>query len=178
MIWVNPVPYKLVPTEDSESFNRMKAFETGLPMGNHVGAFGVTRKHHIHEGIDLYVGAGCPITAVEAGEVVDIIPFTGASVGSDWWNETKAILVEGESGVVLYGEVAPHIAVGTKVTARTLLGVVVKVLRKDKGRPMSMLHLELHSHGSREAPIWYVGEPKPKLLKDPTFYLCEIVDNF
>ena len=75
-----------------------------------------------------------------------------------------------ESGVVVYGEIAPHIAVGTRVVAGTLIGVAIPVLKHDKGRPMCMLHLELHTSGSRSAPEW-LTEEKPEVLIDPTSFL-------
>lgn len=169
-MWINPVPYTLVPTDDSMSFLNMPSMHTGLPTGNHVGAFGVKRKHHWHEGVDLYVPKATPIITVEEGEVVAVVPFTGPAAGLPWWLDTQAVFVEGPSGVVVYGEIAPHIAVGTRVVAGTLIGVAIPVLKHDKGRPMCMLHLELHTPGSRSAPEW-LTEEKPEVLIDPTSLL-------
>lgn len=172
-MWVSPVPYALLPTSDSMSFQNMPKMTTGLPIEQHVGAFGVKRKHHWHEGVDLYVPIATPITAVEEGEVVAVVPFTGPAAGLPWWLDTKAVFVEGASGVVVYGEIAPHIAVGSTVKPHSLIGVAIPVLRHNKGRPTCMLHLELHTHGSRSAPEW-LTETKPEVLCDPTPFLLNI----
>lgn len=169
--WQSPLRLKLVPTQDSLSFKGMKAGETGLPIAPHPGAFGVRRKHHVHEGVDLYCDAGTPVHAVEDGIVAAVIPFTGPQAGMDWWEDTDAVLVEGESGVVVYGEITPAVAAQQKVNAGDIVGHVKTVLKKDKGRPMSMLHLELHDHGARDAPEWKAGGEKPKTLRDPTEFL-------
>lgn len=72
-----------------------------------------------------------------------------------------------------YGEIAVQvgIAVGARVHREDCLGGVKTVLRKDKGRPMTMLHLELYKHGTRETVWWHLGEPKPLNLLDPTPFL-------
>lgn len=168
--WVCPLPLVLVPTTDTGSFRTMAPGTTGLPMGSHPGAFGVKRRFHTHEGVDLYAPIGMPVMAVEAGEVVAVKPFTGPHAGPTLahWLDTYAVFVEGPSGVVVYGEVAPHVREGYKVRAGEVLGVVIRVLRHDKGRPMSMLHLEKHVPGSRVAPEWLVHDEKPEVLLDPT----------
>lgn len=171
MTWKNPVPYRLIPTADSESFRSMPALTTGLPLAPHPGAFGVKRKHHYHEGLDIYVPTSTPVMAVEEGEVIAVRQFTGPELGHPWWNKTYAVWVQGPSGVVVYGEIAPHTQVGAKVIAGSLLGVVVPVLIKDKGRPLSMVHLELHEDGSTEAPEWLIDVPRPAVLRDPTPFL-------
>lgn len=173
MIWWNPVPHKLIPTNDSESFRRFGAFETGLPLPPHPGAFGVVRKHHTHEGVDLYVPQSTPVMAVEDGVVAQVDVFTGPTLGQPWWHQTKAVWVDGSSGTVVYGEIAPHVRPGQEVKRGEIVGVVMRVLKKDKGRPMSMLHLELHEIGSRQAPEWTAD--RPPVLKDPTPFLMECV---
>ena len=171
MIWHSPIKLKLIPSADSLSFKAMKTGEAALPLPPHPGAFGFRRQHHIHEGVDLYCPEGTAVHAVESGEVVAVIPFTGAKAGSDWWQETDAVLVEGASGVVVYGEISPIVALSQQVAAGDVLGHVKTVLKEDKGRPMSMLHLELHDHGARDALEWPVNGDRPKTLKDPTPYL-------
>lgn len=173
MTWYKPIPHKLIATEDSESFREFGAFETGLPLPPHPGAFGVKRKYHIHEGVDLYVPQATPVLAVEDGIVAQVDVFTGAVLGQPWWRTTKAVWVDGPSGTVVYGEIAPHVKPGQKVGRGEIIGVVMRVLTKDKGRPMSMLHLELHVSGSRQAPEW-TGE-RPLVLRDPTPYLLECI---
>jgi murein DD-endopeptidase MepM/ murein hydrolase activator NlpD len=171
MSWCIPIPFRLVPTSDSMSFQHMAEGETGLPLTGHPGSFAHVRKHHTHEGVDLYCPEGTPVHAVETGYVVAIIAFTGAAVGSPWWHDTVAVLVEGESGVVVYGEIIPRATVGSQVQAGDLIGNVKQVLTKDKGRPMSMLHLELHKKGARDAPAWETQ--RPDTLLDPTSFLLE-----
>lgn len=172
MNWHPPINLALVPTDDSLSFGTMKAGETGLPLPPHPGAFGVERAHHVHEGVDLYCAEGTPVQAVEAGMIVAIIPFTGAKAGSDWWHDTDAMLVEGASGVVLYGEIlTAGRQAGEAVRRGEVLGKVKQVLKTDKGRPMSMLHLELHDAGTREAYEWTAANGKPASLRDPTPFL-------
>lgn len=169
--WVCPLPLALKITADSESFRTHGPGVTGLPVEPHPGAFGVVRKHHIHEGVDLYCPSGTQVCAVEDGEVVAVLPFTGVKAGLPWWLDTDAVLVEGASGVVLYGEVAAAVGVGTSIKAGDRVGQVVRVLRNDKGRPTSMLHLELHVPGTRALVEWYADSPRPPSLLDPTLML-------
>ena len=133
------------------------------------------RKYDVHTGIDLYAEPGTPVHAVEDGLVVAIENFTGPSAGSPWWLETKALLVEGASGVVCYGEieVAEGISVGASVPRAARLGTVLPVLRKFKGRPTTMLHLELYEPGTRASVVWGLGEQRPSWLQDPTTLLLD-----
>ncbi len=140
------------------------------------GRFGSVRKSDVHTGVDLYTGMNQPVVAMEDGEVVLVEPFTGAHVAkeadrSPWWNDTWAILVEGASGVIVYGEVRPVVSIGERVVAGQVIGHVIPVLRTFKGRPMVMLHLELMRHGTRETFWWKAGEPPPAALLDPTSML-------
>lgn len=141
-----------------------------IPVGNHPGAFGVERKHDIHTGVDLYCPHDAEIVAVESGHVVGVEHFTGpgADDPSPWWNDTWAVLVEGLSGVVLYGELYPHVQVGDFVEAGERIGFSRTVLKKDKGKPMCMLHFELYKHSTRESVWWKLGESIPKRLRNPT----------
>ncbi|MNR71611.1 Peptidase family M23 [compost metagenome] len=169
--WRCPLPLRLVATAESESFREHPPGTTGLPLPPHPGGFGVVRRHHVHEGVDLYAPHGTAVFAVEAGEVVAVVPFTGPLAGLPWWLDTYAVLVEGPSGVVVYGEVTPTVCAGAAVAAGERIGNVCRVLRHDKGRPTSMLHLELHAPGSRTCPEWLDTESRPSVLRDPTPYL-------
>lgn len=170
-------------TTDSLSFTNINYnIATEVPIGDqHPGAFGYVRKNHVHEGVDLYCHPGEEVFAVEDGEVVHVEWFTGpnANPPSEWWRNTRAVHVEGESGVIVYGEIIEeqNIVVGTKVKQGQLIGKVETVLTKDKGRPMTMLHFELYKHGSRQSVIWNVGEEKPELLQDPTNLLISAIGN-
>lgn len=180
--WNRPLHLRLIPTDDSESFKTMPEGATGIPLAPHPGSFGFERKNHIHEGIDLYAPVGTPVYNCQYGTVVAILPFTGEHAGSPWWNNTWAVMVEhGEkfrgveynTGVILYGEIEPMpgLEVGQKVGFHFQIGTVLQVLREDKGRPMSMLHLELYDKGGREPVEWLPGQPRPPGLRDPTPFL-------
>lgn len=170
-MWQSPIKLKLIPSDDSLSFKFMKTGETALPLLPHPGAFSAQRANHVHEGIDFYCDEGTPIYAVEDGTVVGITPFTGVKAGCDWWEDTDAVLVEGATGVVVYGELIPAVENGAAVKAGDLIGHIKRVLKEDKGRPMSMLHLELHVYGTRDVYEWKTLSEKPPSLKDPTPYL-------
>ena len=169
--WRNPLPLALAPSEDSLSFLSLPAGTTALPLVPHPGAYAVERRHHVHEGVDLYCLDGTQVTAVEPGRVVTVGFFTGPAAGYPWWNDTHVVLVEGPSGVVAYGEVEPVVQVGQVLQTGDTVGKVKTVLKKDKGRPMSMLHLELHEPGTRICPEWPAGAEKPPTLRDPTEHL-------
>lgn len=131
------------------------------------GQFGAIRKYDIHTGIDLYCDEGSEVFAIENGIVVSVETFTGPAADSPWWNETMAVLITSPSGVICYGEVEPLIKIGDKVMAGDVVGRVKRVLKEDKGRPTSMLHLELYKHGVRNTTWWRLGEERPKYLLDP-----------
>lgn len=152
---------------------------SGIPVGNHPGAFGTQRKHERHTGVDLYTYDGARVTAVEDGVVVGIEHFTGEWDNSPWWNNTDCILIEGASGVVCYGEVtaSKYLQVGERVVAGNCIGYVTRVLKDGKERPdipghsTSMLHMELYPHGTRKASAKF--EDSEDILRDPTQYLQE-----
>lgn len=141
----------------------------------HPGAFGVERMHHFHEGVDLYTAPQAPVFAVEFGIIVDIRPFTGAALGHTWWNDTDAIFVHGQSGIVVYGELEPlDVHIGGIVRPGQRIGRVARVLKKDKGRPMDMLHMELRDASHPKALSvfdWAKHLPRPAWLLDPTPHL-------
>ena len=146
--------------------------ETGHP-----GAFGVERLHHFHEGVDLYTEKNGSVFAVETGRVVAITLFTGAALGHIWWNDTDALFVHGDSGIVVYGELKASVQVGAVVRPGQEIGRVVRVLKKDKGRPMDMLHLELRDARHPQALTlfdWTKATARPEWLLDPTPYLLGI----
>jgi len=142
--------------------------------GNHPGAFGAVRKHHKHEGIDIYGLPNDPVRSIKAGVVVDIYDFTGEHVGMPWWNDTKAIAIEDDDGIWVYGEVAPikFLRVGQHIPEGMMIARLKPVLKQDKGRPMTMLHLERWTYGSSPKTIlWGLNETRPDNLVDPTIEL-------
>lgn len=154
--------------------------ETEIPINPHPGSFGVTRKHHNHEGVDLYCNKNDIVVAIEKGVIVNIKPFTGLIAQAEHWNDTYCVMVEGKSGVFNYGEIIPlvNLKIGIELEEGEIIGHVETVLKKDKGRPMNMLHLELYTNGTIE-PIkeWALGEVKPKQLLDPTNILLSLMKN-
>lgn len=176
-MWKKPIDLQLITTDDTLSFKAMPEGATGLPLEPHPGAFGVSRQHHRHEGVDFYCPEGTPVQAVEDGVVVRVMGFTGPKADSPWWHDTDAVLIEGASGVVLYGEIAPQVKEGDRVSAGQVVGHIVQVLREDKGRPMSMLHLELHTAGTRDCYEWTDESGKPPSLQDPTPYLLPLAEK-
>jgi len=145
-----------------------------LPGPETQGYFGAIRKNDVHTGIDIYCEPDALVVAIEPGVVINIEKFTGASAGSPWWQETDAIWVKGQSGVVVYGEVSSIVSVGQQVNAGEELGLVKTVLKKDKGLPMTMLHIELYSPSMTETVWWKHGEDRPETLLDPTSFLEKI----
>lgn len=158
-------------TNDSMSFQHAVPGAVEIPLEQHVGAFGVVRRHHVHEGVDLYAPEGTTVVAMEDGVVVYIGAFTGPKAGSPHWNDTDMVMVEGPSGVIGYGEICPieGLQVGDQVIAREEIGKIVTVLKVDKGRPMAMLHLEHYQHGVRKhIDEWPLQTEQPPQLLDPT----------
>lgn len=106
---------------------------------------------------------------MESGTVIAIEDFTGSAAGSPWWLDTKGMLVQGESGVMCYGEIQPDegFSVGDTVSRGQRLGAVTMVLLRDKGRPRRMLHLELHRQGTKRTFSREHGNERRATLNDP-----------
>lgn len=165
-----------IATRDDNAVGELDlAKETHIPLGDHPGAFAARRAHDVHTGIDLYCLEGSQVFAMNMGIVVDVFQFTGAAVGSPWWNDTYAIAIEDATGIWLYGELnCPKLYVGDRVKYGQSIGTVARVLRNDKGRPTSMLHLERYRRGCTAfAPIWLIDQPQPSMLIDPTSLLLQ-----
>jgi len=175
--WNFPLKMQYVGTTiDSNSFMDIDtSYQVEILLSPHVGGFGVRRRHDVHSGVDLYAPVGTPVYPVEAGKIVSIEPFTGKLADCDWWEDTWGVYVEGASGIVVYGEMLPNpiFNVGDLLQPTDVIGHVLNVLKKDKGRPRSMLHIELHKHGVINNPHWVKGGPKPDGLLDPTKYLIK-----
>jgi hypothetical protein len=147
-----------------------------LPDKKSQGWFGANRKYDIHTGIDLYCNQFDNVYAIEDGIVVNVCNFTGPKAGLDWWNDTDAVLIEGKSGVILYGEIDPIVKIGDHILEGDLIGKILRVLKTDKGLPMDMLHLELYEVGYRgNGEIWNLQEAKPTLLKDPSMLVLSYI---
>ena len=146
-----------------------------VPLQTEPGGFGFQRKFHNHEGVDLYCKENTPVHAVEDGKILGIEWFTGTHVDMPWWEDTKCVIVEGKSGIVVYGEIEPSswLWKGGVIDKCDIIGFVRRVLKKDKGRPMTMLHIERYEHGSEVCHPWAPGAEKPKGLLDPTELLLQ-----
>lgn len=157
----------------------IRNFDQDIPINPHPGGFGTERKFHIHEGVDLYCEENTPVLSIENGIIIDILPFTGQFAGSPWWEETHCVMVLGDSGLINYGEIRPvnYLYPGLKVEQGSTIGFIKRVLKKDKGRPMSMLHFELYNDLVKEPVEWKLGEKIPKNLLDPTNLLLRIKSN-
>lgn len=148
-----------------------------IPSANRFGAY---RKHDVHTGTDLFCDPGTPVYAIEKGVITNISWFTGSPVNMPWWNNTKALSIEGKTGVFNYGEIEPlsTLKVGDKVKEGELLGHVVTVLKVDKGLPMTMLHLELYAKGYRgDWAVWPLNHVAPYKLLNPEIIFGQKIYN-
>lgn len=107
-----------------------------IPTGDALGAFGVTRKHDMHTGVDLYCNEGDEVRAMCDGKIVAIEWFTGPSVQMPWWNDTQAVAIRSNFGTINYGEVKANsdFKVGDNVKAGDLIGWVTPVLKKERAK--------------------------------------------
>lgn len=131
-----------------------------IPVGDHVGAYQAVRKHDTHMGVDIYGVYGEPVYAMQDGVIESCDQFTGPEIGMPWWNTTYQVTVNTGDQSILYGEVYPNFSVVTPnavICKSEIIGWLIPVLRRNKGRPMTMLHLEL-----RECDT--VIDPTPMLM--------------
>jgi len=180
-IWNWPLDSQPIGTTiDSYSFLDFDVNELcEIPLHPHVGAFGIRRRHDVHKGIDLYALLNSNVYAVEDGTIIDICPFTGPKAGYDWWLDTDGIYVQGESGIVVYGEIGVKegLRIGSKIVKGQHIANVKRVIVKDKGRPNCMLHLELHDKDWLHTPQWEINENQHRGILDPTPFLIRSFKN-
>lgn len=152
-----------------------------IPDWGQVGDFAFRRSFYYHPGIDLYCPDHTIVQAIEEGTVVHMEDFTGpqANPPSPWWLPTRSILIEGVSGVLGYCEMEPytHLKVGHHIFEGEALGLVVPVLKKDKGNGTTMLHFERYLSGSKEHVTWVLDTHMPASLKNPRKLLERIIDE-
>ena len=168
-----PLDLKVYPVYEDAFILPIEKYSI-LPKGTHPGAFGVSRKHHIHEGVDIYTPENATVLSMCEGTVVAILPFTGSAVNQPHWLNTSCVMVYTKYGVLNYGEITPHPALkeGMAIKRGTMLGQVARVLVNDKGRPLHMLHFERYVQGTTTfVPIWDLGATQPDTLLDPTLLL-------
>lgn len=136
--------------------------------------FGAKRKFDYHTGIDLFAPEGTPVLAFSPGIIIDIGYFTGPNTNppTPWWNETFFVMVQTETDIVHnYGEVYPLVKIGDVVNVGDTIWTVMKVLKNDKGLPMSMLHFEMYSKYPGNWVVWEHDSEQPDILMDPTEYV-------
>ena len=172
------------------------SFSKNIPSPGAAGAFWEDRGDRRHCGIDIYAPAGSEALAIEEGKVVGIGAFTTQDK-VPYWNDTRYVLVENETGLVCrYGELG-DVAVGTDkvIKAGQLIGHIGIVLNmakitsdsptyiqklKEKEIP-SMLHFELYSSPPPETEEYlggnWFGKPRPENLLDPADYLRSILTD-
>lgn len=146
--------------------------EYNLPSLESQNCFGFKRKHDFHTGVDLFCEENAEVYSVYDGIVTSVIQFTGYSE-SPWWNDTLAVMIYHPEiqKTFLYGEILTKIKVGRTVKAGQEIGRVKTVLKKDKGKPMTMLHMECYKGLQTNAVWWYHDKKCPNNLEDITKYL-------
>lgn len=140
------------------------------------GDFASVRKYDIHTGIDLHCSENSNVYSMEDGIVIKNEPFTGTIAGSSWWEDTNYVGIKGNSGYIIYGEISSSLKTGDLVKAGSLIGNVKRVLKKNKGKPQSMLHLEYYRKEIDDPFIWQLKDKDsvPENLLNPNLLLRKI----
>lgn len=140
-----------------------------------VGSFALIREEDQHTGVDLFCPEGTPVVAAEDGVVILVDDFTGIQDSEidikSRYLYTQVVLVEGDSGIIAYGEIVPSVKEGATVKEGDEIGHVTAVLPEDYEGPSpsrSMLHFELYDSSTEEPVDWNLGEGQPEGLLDPT----------
>jgi murein DD-endopeptidase MepM/ murein hydrolase activator NlpD len=169
------------------------SFSKTIPKAGAPGSFWEDRGDRRHCGVDIYTPAESPAVAIEDGSVIEIGAFTSQDK-VPYWNNTKHVLVENNTGLICkYAELGNVVvAAGEFVEAGQLIGRVGIVLDTAKITPdsppyiqklkksenSSMLHFELYSSPPGETNDYlggnWFGGSKPKNLLDPGGYLRSI----
>ena len=119
-----------------------------------------------HAGVDMPAPRGTVVVAPESGRVIKLQTFNGPNA--------HALLMESDAtGITInLGEVEPGswsefgVDKGSKIFAGQ---PVARVGINPEGG--EMLHFETYAPGTRKTSSWYVGEPPPPSLLDPTDYV-------
>jgi peptidoglycan hydrolase-like protein with peptidoglycan-binding domain len=146
----------VVTQQDLNGRSRTRGFGAARPDGRR------------HQGVDLFGYHNDIVRAVVGGSVVD--------EPRHFYLGTDRVLIEGEGGVILYGELergsaqALGIRKGKRVNPGDPIGRI-GCMRRAGGRCTShMLHLETYRSGITRRPqtLWRVGRKPPVELRDPT----------
>jgi murein DD-endopeptidase MepM/ murein hydrolase activator NlpD len=116
-----------------------------------------TGRPRFHAAIDLGSAHGHPVVAPESGTVASLQTFRGPD---------HALLLQTDTGpVLLLGEMDPaswRVAEGDRVQKGQWVGNVGTT---------NHLHFGAFAKGTRVTSQWFVGEPPPPSLLDPTLYV-------
>lgn len=116
-------------------------------------------RYHVAE--DLRAHSGTVILAPEQGTVVVI--------RDKFYQGTGVMLLQLDSGlVVALGEIEPGSADDFAVVVGSRVARGQPVARVGR---LGMLHFETYREGTRTTHQWWVGDPPPPALLDPTNYL-------
>ena len=162
--WVTPLP----------------GYSWSLPVGKyHPSGFGAKRPGSFHAGVDLFCAHNQTLASVEEGIVIAIQDFSKQQKNRPWFNRTRVVLIEGESGVVAYCNVQERkgLQVGDLVDAGEVIGKVVRLNKKRRRKNKCMLHIELYTQETSRRVVWSYNFPKPPQLLDPTNHLVGIISN-
>lgn len=169
----SPFDKRFLGCFDSVGFHLDADFKSGfaIPLPPHPGGFGTVRRHHVHEGVDIYCLKGEHVLAMDDCDVMSVEPFTGPAAGFPWWLDTMAVTARRKSdGIVfVYGEISPNARPGQTINEGETIGFSIPVLKNPKGYPECMLHIESYEPASNgTCGIWGLGEPRPAGILDPT----------
>ena len=164
--------------------------DNALPRFKENGRFWENRQDRFHCGVDIYAPHKSPVYAIETGRIVSIHPFTSPLILA-YWNNTIAVVLEGESGYLYkYAELeSAEVDIGDCVQCGDNLGRVGRVLNvnhidcrapeyiqqlKENKHP-SMLHFEVYKHRPYILDFYSGGnlfsDHKPEHLCDPAIVL-------
>lgn len=158
-------------------------------------SFWENRGDRFHCGVDIYLKKGSKVISFSPGKVINTGVFT-QSKEVYYWNKTFYVDVKLENGFFCrYAELGKiSVSVGDKLGSSDIIGLVGRVLNKDKidsDSPLyiqklkdkdnfSMLHFELYKNKPVDVKDnCYLGgnwfcENKPEGLVDPTSFLAKI----
>ncbi len=134
--------------------------------------FGFKRKYDYHTGVDLFCKENTKVYSMYNGIVTSIHKFTGFEE-SPWWNDTFAVMIYHPeiNKTILYGELIATVNAGDIVEEGNVIGNVKQVLKEDKGKPMTMLHIECYNGIQNDSVWWKLNETKPENLEDISIFL-------
>ena len=155
----------------------------GLPLGkSNPSGFASKKKYGYHTGVDIICNVNDIVTSVEDGIVTSITNFSRDYTNKKpWINMTKVILVEGESGLIVYGNIKPKkgLRVGDLLDIGDEIGKVMPVYKKHNKTTTAKckLKIEWYKPGTIKRLSWRYDGYKPSSLLDPTPMLISLLTN-